>query len=168
MKVEMIKKIEVDIATIEVDTVIRYWEDTDVDGTPDINFYETKGTGEPRMPCSEQVKKESDNCIYSDHWRWKPIIEAEIGKIINWKNGVSARVHYKVCDEFECIFKDRQGNVIEEYEGYVPRFMCPKEEGYGDYIIMNINTEGYIDGWNKSFIEYFFKIPTSDGYEYER
>ena len=33
-------------------------------------------------------------------------------------------------------------------------------EGYGDYIIMNINTDGYIDGWNKSFIEYFFKIPT--------
>lgn len=168
MKVEMIKKIEVDIVTIEVDTVIRYWGDTDVDGSPDIDFYESKGIGQPRIPCAEQVKKAPDDCIYSNHWRWRPIIEIETGRILNWRKGVSARVHYKVCDEFGCIFKNSQGNVIEGYEGYVPKFMCPKTEGDGDYIIMNINTDGYIDGWNKSFIEYFFKIPTSDGYEYER
>ena len=168
MKVEIIKIIEVDIATIEVDTLVRYWEDTDVDGTPDIDFYESKGIGQPRMPCAEQVKKEPNGCIYSDHWRWRPIIDVETGKVLNWKNGVQARVHYKVCDEFECVFKDRSSNIVKGYEGYVPRFMCPNEEGYGDYIIMNINEDGHIDGWDTSIIERFFKIPNSDGYEYER
>lgn len=156
MKVEMISKIEVDISTIEVDTELRYWEDTDVDGSPDIDFFQTKGVGKPRIPCAVQVKEEPDKVIYSDHWRWRPIIDAETGKILNWANGVEARVHYKVCDGFECMFKDNKGNVIKEYEGYVPKFMCPKEEGYGDYIIMNINVDGYIDGWKTSYVEFFY------------
>ena len=123
MKVEMIKKTEVDISTIEVDTKARYWEDTYVNGTPDIDFYQTKGVGEPRIPCAVQVKESPDSCIYSDHWRWRPIIEAETGMILNWAKGVEAIVHYKVCDGFKCLFKDKNGETITNIEGYVPA--CP-------------------------------------------
>ena len=155
MKVEMIKKTEVDISTIEVDTKARYWEDTYVNGTPDIDFYQTKGVGEPRIPCAVQVKEEPDNCIYSDHWRWRPIIDAETGKILNWTKGVEARVHYKVCDGFECMFKDSQGNAVRYDKGYVPPFMYPEEDGYGDYIIMRIDKEGQIANWSTTLVRDF-------------
>lgn len=60
MKAEIRKNIEVEIKHIEVDTEVRYWEDTDVNGVPDIDFYESKGVGTPRIPCAEQIKKELD------------------------------------------------------------------------------------------------------------
>ena len=151
----MITKIEVDISTIEVDTKAIYWEDTDVNGTPDIDFYQTKGVGEPRIPCAVQVKEEPDNCIYSDHWRWRPIIDAETGKILNWTKGVEARVHYKVCDGFGCMFKDSQSNAVRYDEGYVPPFMYPEEDGYGDYIIMRIDKEGQIANWSTTLVRDF-------------
>lgn len=30
--------------------------------------------------------------------------------------------------------------------------MCPADEGYGDYIIMNIDEDGIIQGWRKDLI----------------
>ena len=155
MKVEMITKIEVDISTIEVDTEARYWEDTYVNETPDIDFFITKGVGEPRIPCAVQVKGKPDSCIYSDHWRWRPIIDAETGKILNWTKGVEAIVHYKVCDGFRCMFKDSIGNAVRYDEGYVPPFMYPEKAGHGDYIIMRIDKEGQIANWSTTLVRDF-------------
>lgn len=157
MKTEIRKNIEVEIKHIEVDTEVRYWEDADVNGVPDIDFYESKGVGSPRIPCAEQVKKEPEKCIYSDHWRWRPIINVEDGKILNWVKGVKARVHYKVCDMFSCTIKDAEGKVILQYEDYVPKFMCPAEEGYGDYIIMDIDENGFIQEWQSSLVQEFIE-----------
>ena len=47
---------------------------------------------------------------------------------------------------------DKDGNIIVEHEGYVPSIMCPEDEGYGDYIIMNIDENGFIQGWEKELI----------------
>lgn len=157
MKVTITKKIELEVKHIEVDTEVRYWEDADVNGVPDIDFYESKGIGTPRMPCAVQVKKKAEKSIYSDHWHWRPIIDIESGKVINWVEGVEARVHYKVCDMFACTIKNVEGNAIIEYEDYVPRFMCPADEGYGDYIIMNISKEGYIQDWQTSLVQEFIE-----------
>ena len=157
MKTEMNKKIKVEFKYIEVDTEVRYWEDTDVNGVPDIDFYESKGVGTPRIPCAVQVKKEPEKCIYSDHWRWRPIIDIESGKVINWTEGVEARVHYKVCDMFACTIKDVEGNAVVEYEDYVPKFMCPADEGYGDYIIMDIDENGFIQEWQSSLVQEFIE-----------
>ena len=65
----------------------------------------------------------------------------------------SARVHYKVCDDFLCDILDGNKNVITSYDGYVPKIMCPADEGYGDYIIMNIDENGFIQGWKKELIK---------------
>ena len=53
--------------------------------------------------------------------------------------------------DFEVL--DEQGNVVSEYSDYVPKCMCPKENGYGDYIIMDIDKDGYINGWNGILVE---------------
>lgn len=133
----------------------RYWNDSEVNGKEDIDFITTRGEGLPHIPCAEQIKDEPDNCIYSDHWAWRPVINVETGQIINWDEQVSAYIHYKVCDEFECIFQDEKGLIITQYDGYVPPFMYPKREGFGDYIILDIDELGYIQHWDENLVHKF-------------
>lgn len=133
----------------------RYWNDSEVNGKEDIDFLTTRGEGQPQIPCAEQIKDKPDNCIYSDHWVWRPVIDVETGQIINWDKQVDVFVHYKVCDGFECIFQDSEGLIIKQYEGYVPPFMYPKREGFGDYIILDIDECGYIQHWDKELVYKF-------------
>lgn len=118
---------------IKVYAHVRYWEDSKVNGEYD-------DPDNPQMPC---VVGDSDDDKY-----WAPKIEAETGLILNWTPGVEASTHYKVCDECELTFT-KGDSVVSETDGYVPDFLCPKEEGYGDYIIMDIDSNGYIKDWDK-------------------
>lgn len=121
---------EVVIKTLEVEAGVRYWEDAIVNGVEDI-----KGD---LIPC-----REGD--------LWKPIIDVELGKIINWKQGVRADVHYKVCDSGSYYLKDSIGNTVLYIDGdYVPEILSPKENGYGDYIIMDIDENGVIANWKQT------------------
>ncbi len=146
---------KIDCKRILVSCQPRYWNDSEVNGLDDIDFYESKGQGTPVIPCAEQIKDEPDNCIYSDHWVWSPIIDVETGQITNWDKQVDAYIHYKVCDKFECIFQDDKGLIIKMYDGYVPPFMYPKREGYGDYIILDVDECGYIQHWDKELVYKF-------------
>ena len=105
----------------------------------------------PIMPCVEYVGQQH-TYLRAHNWRWCPIINIDDGRIDNWEIGKTADIHYKVCDDFMCDVLDKDGNVVCEYDDYVPEIMCPKDEGYGDYIIMHIDANGHIDGWNKNLI----------------
>ena len=73
------------------------------------------------------------------------------GAIVGWPPGLTARIHYKVCDCGEYWLGDAAGNRIAKWAGdYVPsRFLCHGGEGYGDYIILTINGDGAIDGYRR-------------------
>lgn len=126
---------EVNITTLEVDAGIRWWEDAEVDGVQE------NADGE-YIPCREED-------------RWKPIIDINKGIITNWELGKTACVHYKVCDEGIYTLKDEEGNIVVERADYVPRIMCPAENGYGDYINMNIDASGVIAEWNPDISDFF-------------
>lgn len=102
---------------------VRYWEDAEVNGIEDEDG--------DLIPC-----RDGDN--------WCPIIDLESGCIVNWDKGIKASLHYKVCDEGIYQLTNVDGEVIKEIEGYVPDIMCPKDEGYGDYVIMDIDENGFI------------------------
>lgn len=144
MKVKVKQEVVMDATTILVYAYVRYWEDGEINGVED---HPTT----PTMPCA--VK--GDNGYY-----WMPIIDIETGQIRNWREGTTAEIQYKVCDEFECRIIDEKGGVrcsIKDYEGYVPNFMYPKENGYGDYIIMDIDENGYIQDWSKEKVLNFIE-----------
>lgn len=147
-----------DFFVIKCDVEIRYWNDAEVNGVEDIDFCETKGEGSPQIPCAIQVFAKSTNVIYSDHWRWRPVINIETGQIKNWQQGVEATVHYKVCDGFACSFLGNMDEIITEFDGYVPSFMCPAENGFGDYIIMSIDKDGCIKDWDANKVRKFLDI----------
>ena len=104
---------------------------------------------QPKMPCMSYV-----DCKY-EGWYWCPVIDLATGRIINWKQGVRASISYKVCDEFECEVKDSDNAIVASYNGYVLDFMAITDEGYGDYIYLDIDENGMIENW--SFDEYDFK-----------
>jgi hypothetical protein len=136
MKIKIKVEKEVEAVTLHVEADVRYWENATVNGKED-----SEGT---LIPCRDKSQ-------------WKPVINIDQGKIINWAQGIEASVHYKVCDEGNYFVKDKDGNTLLSIEDhYVPSIMCPTENGYGDYIIMEIESDGMIKNWKadlSSFIQ---------------
>ena len=133
MIIEIQETKEVNVTALKVEAGVRYWEDATVNGVKD-----EEGT---LIPCRE-----------GDYWNL--LINLDDGKILNWKQGVSASVHYKVCDAGKYSLMNKIAIVVQKKDVYVPKMLCPKEEGYGDYIIMDIDDNGFIQKWKVSFNEF--------------
>lgn len=121
-----------DIKKVQVFAGVRYWEDAGLNG--------------------ESIGNDGDFPFRSGD-NWCPVIDIETGIIENWPNGETADVHFKVCDCGTYCLIDENGVVVKSIENdYVPNKLIPGE--YGDYIIMKIDEEGKIDGWNPSFEDF--------------
>lgn len=135
MKAKIKVEKEVDLKTLHVEAGVRYWEDTEVNGEMDT--------------------EDGDNIPCKEGGLWRPVIDLETGRIINWEQGKLAEVHYKVCDAGSYYIKDIEGNVVMSIErDYVPSILCPKEAGYGDYIIMDIDDKGFIKDWEADISDF--------------
>lgn len=124
---------EFDVKYLSAKIGPRYWEDAKVNGVED---------------------KDGDliPCRYGEYWR--PLIDIESGTIINWTKGKEASIHYKCCEDGEYKLLDENRDEIKSIEGYVPNIMCPKENGYGDYVIMDVDMDGKIQDWRVDFFEF--------------
>jgi len=69
---------------------VRYWEDASVNGKLD--------------------KQGSIPMRRGDEWC--PVIDIDDGTILDWPEGVTADIHYKVCDEGVYSLLDAQMNVV--------------------------------------------------------
>ncbi len=103
-----------------------YWEDAEVNGKVDEDG--------SLIPC-----RKGD--------LWCPVIDLAEGRIVDWPHGTTASIHYKVCDEGIYELLDADGKVACKRDGYVIKMMCPQEDGYGDYVIMNVGADGVIANW---------------------
>jgi len=126
VEIELMKKVTVDVAFFEVMAEPRYWEDGEINGKQDED--------------GEMPLREGDV--------WHPIIDVK-GMIQNWP-GVTASIHYKVCDQGEYYLLDADKNRVARWNGsYVPDdYLCPDGDGFGDYIIMTIGPNGQIENWS--------------------
>lgn len=129
---------EVDLAFINVCAEVRYWDDAVLDGEDCTEACEY-------FPCKE------GDC-------WKPEIDIDNGIILNWDSGHTAKVHFKICDMCAYSIVDGDGEtVLYKDWSYVPDILCPGGDGYGDYIIMNIDSDGRIANWNADLILEIFE-----------
>lgn len=112
---------------------VRRWGAAEVNGEPD-------NEGD-KMPCRVGNA-------------WCPIIDLNTGIIEHWPQGTTAEVHYKVCDDGTYALLDVNKKPVKQIEGYVIDMMCPKENGYGDYVIMDIDATGKIADWKCSLAEF--------------
>ena len=117
---------QVAVTYLHVDARVRYWEDATLNGEEDT---------EGRIP-------------FRNEDSWCPVIDLCKGKISLWPEGVSASVHYKICDDGDYRLSGPDGHTVAvRLDNYVPAILAPKGGGYGDYIILEIDGEGRIAGW---------------------
>ena len=114
---------------IEVRAEVRYWEDATVNGAEDTN-----GTLIPARV------NES----------WLPVIRLADGLVMDWPQGTTADIHYKVCDAGEYWLLDDERKRVAKWAGfYVPGdFLCHGDNGYGDYIIFTVGADGLIEKYS--------------------
>jgi hypothetical protein len=61
-------------------------------------------------------------------------------------NAKTLKLHIKVSDRFTGDLVDQDGEILKEYEGYVPSFFPGQH--YGDYLILDIDIDaGVITNW---------------------
>jgi len=133
MEIEITKKEKVAVAFLQVSANVRYWEDALVNGIDD---------------------NEGGLIPFRKGDAWVPKIDLETGTILGWPKDTSASIHYKICDNGTYALQDRDGKTIYERDGYVPNILCPKENGYGDYIIMDIDENGVIQNWKSNLSDF--------------
>lgn len=119
---------------LQVQAEVRYWEDALVGGKED-----TDGTLIP----------------FRQEDLWCPVIDLIDGKFLGWPEGLTADIHYKVCDQGEYWLLNESKQRIAEYKShYVPDdLLCVGDTGHGDYIILIVSEDGSIKGWREPEID---------------
>ena len=117
-----------DAKYLQVSVYISYWGDAIVDGVVD-----KKGL---LIPCRI-------NNI------WYPRINITTGHIVNWKQGHTANICYKIYDGGRYVLIDKEYNEIATYtSSRVPYCLHPKHKEHDAFIIMYVTTYGIIVDWN--------------------
>ncbi len=133
---------EFDVNYLVANLGVRYWEYGTLNGERDDD-------DNPKMPCIKDG-------------RWYLEINVNTGQVENWEIGNAASVHYKVCDDGEYFLRDVITSTIMKGERYVPSCLSIGYNGYGDYVIINIDENGFIENWKfdekdvENIIEGFF------------
>lgn len=123
MEVTLIREEKVSVDRLRAECEVRYWEDATVNGVEDTDGY--------LIP------------LRSGDF-WTPTIMLNTGRILDWPEGTTAKIHYKVCDAGAYALLSPAGEKVAEIEGYVPGIMSPGGDGYGDYVIMEVGADGII------------------------
>ncbi len=118
---------DIPVKYLLADMDVRYWEDAKVNGVEDDN-------DNPKMPLKS-----------GDAWIIR--VDLETGQIADWPQGTTAETHYKICDAGIYSVLDAQMNEVAKIDGYVPSMLSPKDSGYGDYAIMDIDQNGFIQNF---------------------
>ena len=156
-KIKIIKEVELD--KIIVKAGIRYYADCEYSTDNGVTWVE------PEDPDDDVFEKQSKSIIpniikedigYKEADYWNLVIDVNTGQVENWPKGLCLSTHFKVCDDGLYQILDTEKNVIwdsiKTKYYYVPYFLAIEDEGYGDYIYININGDGYINNWRECAI----------------
>lgn len=90
---------------------------------------------------------------------WCPVIDVNEGKVLDWPENFVLVTHFKVCDQGVYVYSnydETQQLVSTDFdEYYVPGWLCDWENGYGDYMYIQINGDGTIENWDKLKKKFF-------------
>lgn len=149
MEITIYKPTKVNVKYIKAEIQPRYLEDTTfiIDGV-EVNDNEQN----PKIAGYSIDFDHEEFCAEDYLITW--IIDVDEGRIINW-NGLYANIHYKVVDQGKYSLLDKNQNIkcTGGYGQYVPSIFSIDDNGYGDYIIMTVDKNGYIKYWYANSIK---------------
>lgn len=165
MKVNSKATKEFDIDKVICDIDVRYYVDCsfskdngetwEKDFEDDDNFDDYVKS---QLPCMKEVtykKRSIWSNIESTMTRqdWCPVIDVNEGKVLDWTPGFVLRTHFKVCDQGIYVYSNydesQQIVSIDCDLYYVPNWLEDFDDGYGDYMYIQINGDGTIENWDK-------------------
>lgn len=81
-------------------------------------------------------------------------IDLNTGKVLNWpKSGIAhSFVDYKIVDTGRYEIRDKKGNIVAQYTGYVPS--CVGHGGWGDYLTFSVDVQGNVSNWSFDQTDY--------------
>ena len=156
MEIERITKVKQDIKYLRATMGVRYWVDCDYSDdngqTWHGDFDDTEEESDRIMKLTPCVVKKNIGNRESNYLEL--IIDIDNGKVLNWPKGFCLNTNYKVCDDGEYVFFDENMNevvnITKEYDQYyVPDFLSIEDEGYGDYVYIDIDGDGNIKHFDK-------------------
>jgi len=130
---EVIRTRQIAAKFLQVDCGPRYWDDADVNGEEDVDG--------SRIPLREGG-------------RWKPRIDLETGRVLDWPAGTCAKILYFVCDDGRYTLLDADGRRVAEIDGHVPDVMCPDGDGFGEFVNMTVREDGSIANWRAELAKF--------------
>lgn len=154
----MIAKILVEkdviLKKIKVSAGVRYWNDCQYseDGgktwvKAEDDTEEISNEFKAHIPF---VYKEDIGYGLGDYWHFT--IDIDTGQIKDWPKGYCIQTNFKVCDDGLYQILDQNWEVvwdsIKSGDYYVPGFLDLEDDGYGDYIFIDVDENGYIHNWD--------------------
>lgn len=127
------------------------WEEDFEDNGKDDEYVQSN------LPCMEVVtylhrNRFSGKTTEMQRKDWCPVIDVNEGMVLNWTPGFVLKTHFKVCDQGVYVYsnQDESQQIVSTDCGlyYVPSWLDVIDDGYGCYIYMDIDGDGYINNWN--------------------
>ena len=156
---------EINIDKIICDIDVRYYVDCsfskDNGQTWEKNFDDDDESDtyvRSQLPCMKNVKYKYKGIwskveVEKERQDWCPVIDVNEGKVLDWTPGFVLRTHFKVCDQGVYVYSnyDESQQIVSTdcdlY--YVPDWLEDFDDGYGDYMYIQINGDGTIENWDK-------------------
>lgn len=94
--------------------------------------------------------------LFNDDGELDLLIEVDTGKVVSWQGSEPVNIHDKVRDNgVYTLFGSDGLEVVKIDNYYVPNNLIPGD--YGDYINLEINSDGFVTNWPKypSVLEFF-------------
>ncbi len=112
-------------------------------------------------PCLREPK--------SPHPYWNITVDLDSHKVLEWTDDFGElTLNAKICDQGTYTLLDSNRNEFYTIKGYVPNCFLPEKDGFGDYLSLHINKDGFVTNWykNPDFKEFesngFSPIPITD------
>lgn len=148
MKIKVKKIVEVDITSMKAYLIQDWWDGAEIAFNNSDNYVEVEEDGS-NLPMLVPVTDEITTNKYLQKYKAFILdIDLSNGKVKNWQQGISMKIYWKIVDQGIYEYYDENNQLFFSYEGYVPDELAIEDDGYGDYVILNINKDGFIENWN--------------------
>lgn len=137
----------VDIKYIRAEGAFYHLDDCDVDDpNKNVDWY--------NLPFVKEVNKETGSGSID------MTINIDTGKILIDNSDYTFNIYYKTVDNLEYTCYNKDWNIVGKFRDYTPLLFSQYENGFGDYMGLNVGYNGRIEGWNvtdemkKELVEY--------------
>lgn len=159
MEITVIKEVKENIKYLYAYLAQDWWDSAEIslDGGETFKAVEEDGVEIPGYMFTNCNYIQTNEKYFKERNKNRKIfplfINVDTGHVENWHQGIAMNIYWKIVDEGLYQYRNEDGAVIYEMYDYVPGELAINDDGYGDYVIINIDKDGNIENWNPSEVK---------------